>query len=367
MKNSRKKVVFLLLALTLLLPACGQEKVAEPIPTPPQPTEKMEDAIVPTEPPTTETKEATEDYSTVNENDVIHAEIESAAIDNNRHLIVTDKNQKQHDKGYVGGDENVRGYVVSFLDYDGTPVKVEIVEKNGSATPPVPPKHTELNFLAWEGSWENIQGDTVITASYTPRGIYYTVRYCDKNGNLLHTEIVKTGNAPKGYEPASEEGMIFAGWDGGIFSFGEDVTLCAQYVPEESFALTLSSATVKGGETAELTLSVRRSPGISGLSVNLAIPDSIALESFFFYEAPGGMGTGPEKLPKSGEIKFNWFNIDKELSGEAMLLNLSFDVPAGTPAGVYWLQMSAAEGDIVNKQDDELKAEFIMGRIIVLE
>ena len=29
--------------------------------------------------------------------------------------------------------------------------------------------------------------------------------------------------------------------------------------------------------------------------------------------------------------------------------------------------MSAAEGDIVNKQDDELKAEFIMGRIIVLE
>ena len=103
MKNSRKKVVFLLLALTLLL--SGQEKVAEPIPTPPQPTEKMEDAIVPTEPPTTETKEATEDYSTVNENDVIHAEIESAAIDNNRHLIVTDKNQKQHDKGYVGGDE----------------------------------------------------------------------------------------------------------------------------------------------------------------------------------------------------------------------------------------------------------------------
>ena len=83
MKNSRKKVVFLLLALTLLLSACGQEKVAEPIPTPPQPTEKMEDAIVPTEPPTTETKEATEDYSTVNENDVIHAEIESAAIDNN--------------------------------------------------------------------------------------------------------------------------------------------------------------------------------------------------------------------------------------------------------------------------------------------
>ena len=50
-----------------------------------------------------------------------------------------------------------------------------------------------------------------------------------------------------------------------------------------------------------------------------------------------------------------------------MLLSLSFDVPAGTPAGVYWLQMSAAEGDIVNKQDDELKAEFIMGRIIVLE
>lgn len=136
--------------------------------------EKMEDAIVPTEPPTTETKEATEDYSTVNENDVIHAEIESAAIDNNRHLIVTDKNQKQHDKGYVGGDENVRGYVVSFLDYDGTPVKVEIVEKNGSATPPVPPKHTELNFLAWEGSWENIQGDTVITASYTPlRNLLY--------------------------------------------------------------------------------------------------------------------------------------------------------------------------------------------------
>ena len=161
--------------------------------------------------------------------------------------------------------------------------------------------------------------------------------------------------------------MIFAGWDGGIFSFDEDVTLCAQYVPEESFALTLSSATVKGGKTAELTLSVRRSPGISGLSVNLAIPDSIALESFFFDEAPGGMGTGPEKLPKSGEIKFNWFNIDKELSGEAKLLNLSFDVPAGTPAGVYWLQMSAAEGDIVNKQDDELKAEFIMGRIIVLE
>lgn len=87
MKNSRKKVVFLLLALTLLLSACGQEKVAEPIPTPPQPTEKMEDAIDPHRAADNRKQGSTEDYSTVNENDVSRR-IESARQSiNTRHLL----------------------------------------------------------------------------------------------------------------------------------------------------------------------------------------------------------------------------------------------------------------------------------------
>ena len=356
------KTAFLLLASILLLSACGKKEAAEEPTVTETPVTVTEEPVVPMEPPL---PPATEDFSAVKDSDVLRAEIKKAEIDKNRHLIVTTADKKEQDQGYVGGDENTKGYTVSFLDYDGSPVKVETVEKGGSATPPNPPLHSDLDFLRWEGSWENITKDSVITASYTRRGIYYTLRYCDEAGNLLHTEKIAAGTAPKGYEAPAKTGYIFAFWENYPLQLTGDTEVKAHYVPETSFAFALSSATVKAGETAELTLSVKNCPGLIGLALALETSEAVTLDSFVFDEVIGGTGTGPDRLPRSGELKFNWFNINGELSGDRVLLRLRCSVAQDAPEGEYWLALKLKDSELVNQEETELTAEPIFGRITV--
>jgi uncharacterized repeat protein (TIGR02543 family) len=62
----------------------------------------------------------------------------------------------------VGGDFTVR-----FLDWNGTVLKTQIVERGANATPPANPTREGYTFAGWSGSYTNVQADVDVTATYT--------------------------------------------------------------------------------------------------------------------------------------------------------------------------------------------------------
>ena len=56
---------------------------------------------------------------------------------------------------------------VTFVDFDGTVLSIQHVSLGGNATPPADPIREGHTFLAWDGTYNAITGDTVVTAVYT--------------------------------------------------------------------------------------------------------------------------------------------------------------------------------------------------------
>lgn len=100
---------------------------------------------------------------------------------------------------------------VTFKDYDRTILNEQLVKYGEAAVPPTPVREG-YTFTGWDKSYSKITADTVITAQYKINT--YTVKFLDKDGNLLSTQKVDYGssatepenkNIPTGYE--------FLGWD----------------------------------------------------------------------------------------------------------------------------------------------------------
>lgn len=102
---------------------------------------------------------------------------------------------------------------VIFKDYDGTVLTTQSVGYGKSATPPKEnPTREGYSFAGWDKSYNNVTQDLTITATYKINT--YTVKFTDKDGNILSTQKVEylkdavepeDKNVPAGYE--------FLGWN----------------------------------------------------------------------------------------------------------------------------------------------------------
>ena len=59
-------------------------------------------------------------------------------------------------------------YTVTFVDYDGTELKVDIVEYGQAATPPENPVRENYYFMGWDSDFSFVAGDMTVTATYKP-------------------------------------------------------------------------------------------------------------------------------------------------------------------------------------------------------
>ena len=73
------------------------------------------------------------------------------------------------DATYTATYESKRNsYTVTFVDYDGTILKVDIVEYGQAATPPENPVRENHYFVGWDVDFSCVTGDMTITAIYNP-------------------------------------------------------------------------------------------------------------------------------------------------------------------------------------------------------
>ena len=73
------------------------------------------------------------------------------------------------DATYTATYESKRNsYSVTFVDYDGAILKVDIVEYGQAATPPENPVRENHYFVGWDVDFSCVTGDMTITATYNP-------------------------------------------------------------------------------------------------------------------------------------------------------------------------------------------------------
>ena len=159
-----------------------------------------------------------------------------------------------HQHNYVNGvcscgDVEVAKYNVTFIDYNGSVLKEETVEKNQSVAAPANPSRTGYIFTGWSNEFENITSDLVIVALYNidvPEGHehiyikgvcscgdalneYFTVVFKDYNGKVLKEELVlnfTTANPPT---VPIRDGYLFTGWSNSFSSVEHDLEVITQY------------------------------------------------------------------------------------------------------------------------------------------
>jgi len=85
----------------------------------------------------------------------------------------------------------VSGYTVQFMNYENTePLSVQYVDKGGDATPPEPEKFEDMIFIAWDGSYTNVDSDRTIKPIYHEKGAvldFYAPSEDNSSGELIKT------------------------------------------------------------------------------------------------------------------------------------------------------------------------------------
>lgn len=118
---------------------------------------------------------------------------------------------------YTEDDKNkVR---VRFINYDGTILKDERIEKGGNAIPPTIPVKKGYRFKEWDKILSNITKDTDFKAVYEPQE--YEIRYYDSLEDSLIDPEKNHPDNPTVYtietktielKPVEKEGYVFMGW-----------------------------------------------------------------------------------------------------------------------------------------------------------
>ena len=99
-----------------------------------------------------------------------------------------------------------------------------------AATPPTPPTHMGYDFIGWDTDYTCIVGDVDITAVYAESPLpQFTVTFVDWDGTVLKTELVKQGFGAQAPEDPTREGYTFTGWDKDFSVITEDITVTALY------------------------------------------------------------------------------------------------------------------------------------------
>lgn len=102
-------------------------------------------------------------------------------------------------------------HVVSFKDYDGTDLDVQLVADGKAAKAPEPPKHDKYIFQKWDNDFANIKKDTIVTAIYTSEG-RFTVTFLKEDKTILGTVTTDENGRVVPLTAPSKTGYLFNGW-----------------------------------------------------------------------------------------------------------------------------------------------------------
>ncbi len=104
---------------------------------------------------------------------------------------------------WLFGNGETTYYTVTFKDWDGTVLSTQQVAAGSAAVAPANPSRTGYTFAGWDKAFNNITGDTVVTATYTVNSYRLTIYYRYANGSTAATTYTALYNYGSNYSVAS--------------------------------------------------------------------------------------------------------------------------------------------------------------------
>ena len=127
----------------------------------------------------------------------------------------------------------VNVYVVSFLDWDETVLKVDNVEYGNAADAPSDPTREGYTFIGWNKDFSNVTADMIVTAQYEINR--YEVQFLNwDDSELQNTQVIEgdmpvyTGETPT-RDATPEYTYTFAGWTPAVVAVTGNATYTASY------------------------------------------------------------------------------------------------------------------------------------------
>ncbi|MDR1798372.1 MAG: InlB B-repeat-containing protein, partial [Bifidobacteriaceae bacterium] len=120
-------------------------------------------------------------------------------------------------------------YTVKFVDHDGKVLSSQQVVEGGAAKAPANPTWTGHTFSGWDKDFSNITGDLTVTALYDQ--VLHKVTFVDHDGTVLKVHQVPHGGAAAAPDEPTREGHEFAGWDKDFSVVTADLLVTALYRP----------------------------------------------------------------------------------------------------------------------------------------
>lgn len=129
-------------------------------------------------------------------------------------------------------------FAVTFVDYNGSELDVQYVQKGKDATAPEEPKRDGYDFTGWDRAFTNIQSELTVTAQYKLHT--YSVLFVDGyTDSVIDTQYVPYGGSATAPEAPKFEGYVFIGWDKEFNAISENTVVTALYLEGDGIVTTV--------------------------------------------------------------------------------------------------------------------------------
>lgn len=195
----------------------------------------------------------------------------------------------------------------------------------------------------------------------------FTVIFKDYDGRVLSNQTVEKGKNAIAPSSPSREGYAFAGWSVSFENVQNDLTVTATYTElgkTPSFVIEKVSAK-PGQRNVAVTVAVKNNPGIAAIALDVMFDNSkLTLTGFAYNEsALAGASTTPYSASASTPCLYV-VNGTKDLTGDFTFATLYFDIPA-TAKGTYPISVVYDPDNVYNLAEDNIAFDVINGSITV--
>lgn len=255
-------------------------------------------------------------------------------------------------------------YFVTFADYDGRVLSVQIVPCGGDAIAPPNPQRTGYSFVGWDKSYANISSDVVLTARYVEGAVESsTVIFYDDDGTTIlkkATDVPYGGYVIPPSDPA-KNGAVFLGWSGQYANVTESSTVRAVYDDAKN-VFQLSSAEGSMGDTVTVLFSLKGTVKTCGFDLNIMYDEDLELVS---YDDDLDMDIVVNPDVYSTGVKLNYSGT-RDVTREREVVQLTFRIKAGAKSAMpVWITMNSI---YEIESNDPVSSDYhAVGSIILLK
>lgn len=166
---------------------------------------------------------------------------------------------------------------------------------------------------------------TIEKEPYVESKEFFTVTFKNHNGEVLKIDIVKRGESATPPPTPTREGYTFVGWDRTFNKIEFDTIVNAQFKKIKDPTIIVERIdSSKGKKDVAVTVAVMNNPGISSLGLNITYSPYLELKDVKYNKDIKGNSMKPGSFETP--TKLTWISPFEDVNGDWTFATLYFDV-----------------------------------------